>query len=220
MRWINLAINTFKVIPLMPTTKIQIGPADIGRTMTLEEFREAEEASGYLYELARGVLDVVEIPGDSHAQIVHNLHELLSDYRRSHPGLILRIGHGSDIRVIIPVLDSDRHPDLGVVFHEDLRDARGRRRASLVVEVVSPGKIARKRDYEEKLEEYLAFGILEYWIVDPEKKRISVCSRRMVGEVASWVEHVFQMNEPIRSELLQGFEANVADLWVDAGLET
>ena len=42
----------------------------------------------------------------------------------------------------------------------------------------------------------------------------------MVGEVASWVEHVFQMNEPIRSELLQGFEANVADLWVDAGLET
>ena len=48
----------------MATTTIRIGPADHGRTMTLEEFREADEEPGYRYELARGVLEVTEVPND------------------------------------------------------------------------------------------------------------------------------------------------------------
>ena len=38
----------------MSTTRIQIGPADHGRRMTLDEFREADEEPGYRYELAGG----------------------------------------------------------------------------------------------------------------------------------------------------------------------
>jgi hypothetical protein len=79
----------------MSTTRIHIGPADHGRRMTLDEFREADEESGFLYELARGVLDVVEVPGDAHGQVVHNLHEAFSSYRRRHPGAILRCGGAS-----------------------------------------------------------------------------------------------------------------------------
>ncbi len=203
----------------MPATKIQIGPADIGRTMTLDEFREAEEAPGYLYELARGVLDVVEIPGDSHGQIVDNLHEAIAEYRRLHPGLILRIGHGSDIRLIIPVLDSDRHPDLGIVFQDDARDARGRRRPSLVVEVVSPGRKARKRDYEEKLEEYLAFGVREYWIVDPEHEQVTVYVRQTTVEAPSWAANAYQGDKLIVSPLLPHFEGTVDRLWENVGPE-
>ena len=41
---------------------IRIGPADHGRRMSLEEFREAEEEEGYRYELARGVLEVTLCP--------------------------------------------------------------------------------------------------------------------------------------------------------------
>ncbi len=41
---------------------LRIGPADHGRMMTLEEFREAEELDGYRYELARGVLEVADVP--------------------------------------------------------------------------------------------------------------------------------------------------------------
>ena len=65
----------------MSTVKLQIGPADHGRPMTLEEFRESEEQPGYLYELARGVLEVSEVPSDAHGQIVDNLHEAISGYR-------------------------------------------------------------------------------------------------------------------------------------------
>ena len=66
---------------------------------------------------------MTEVPGDDHGQILDNLHEAFSKYNRKHPGLIRRIGHGSDIRLIIPELESDRHPDLAVVFaklHQDV----------------------------------------------------------------------------------------------------
>ncbi|MGO8903713.1 MAG: hypothetical protein ACLQU5_36050 [Isosphaeraceae bacterium] len=66
----------------MATVNLRIGPADNGRRITLEEFREAEEQPGYLYELARGVLEVTEVPGDDQGQIVDNLHEAISDYNR------------------------------------------------------------------------------------------------------------------------------------------
>ena len=76
----------------MATTRIRIGPADHGRRLTLDEFREAEEEPGYRYELARGVLEVTEVRRRPHGQIVDNLHESVSRYRRRHPGLIRRVG--------------------------------------------------------------------------------------------------------------------------------
>ena len=52
---------------------IRIGPADHGRRMSLEEFREAEEEEGYRYELARGVLEVTLVPNDPHGVTVWRL---------------------------------------------------------------------------------------------------------------------------------------------------
>ena len=57
----------------MPTTKTRIGPEDHGRTMSLEEFAEAEGKPGFLYELAGGVIQVVDIPGLPHGLIVFAL---------------------------------------------------------------------------------------------------------------------------------------------------
>src|SRR5947209_20577941 len=99
----------------MATVRTRIGPADQGRKMTLEEFWEAEEQPGYLYELARGVLEVSEVPGESHYQVVDNLHEAFSTHRRRYPNLILRVGRGSDVQYIIPDLHTARHPDLAAV---------------------------------------------------------------------------------------------------------
>jgi Uma2 family endonuclease len=201
----------------MATVRLRIGPADHGRKMTLEEFWEAEEQPGYLYELARGVLEVSEIPGDAHFQVVDNLHEAFSIYRRAHPGLILRIGRGSDVRYIIPELETDRHPDLAIVFRGTAqRDFKGRRLPVLGVEVVSPGSRARTRDYVDKRVDYLAVGLLEYWIIDPDQRQVTVLVRREVDGVAVWEERAFREAEVIISDLLPGFAGTVAELWADA----
>lgn len=43
----------------------------------------------------------------------------------------------------------------------------------LVVEVVSPGKANRDRDYRFKRSEYAARGIKYYWIVDPQEQNLT-----------------------------------------------
>jgi Uma2 family endonuclease len=199
----------------MSTVKLRIGPADHGRAITLEEFREAEEEPGYLYELARGVLEVGEVPGDEHGQIIDNLHEAFSNFRRGHPGLIRRIAHGSDLRVIIPELESDRHPDLALVFFRANLNSRGRQIPALVCEVVSPGTRARRRDYEEKAEEFLTLGIGEYWIVDPSNKMVTILELRSDRGAPAWSERVFKGDEVITSTLLPGFR-RTSQLWIGA----
>src|SRR5579875_376512 len=45
-------------------TRLCIGPADHGRRMTLQEFRDAEEQEGSRYERARGALEVSQGPDE------------------------------------------------------------------------------------------------------------------------------------------------------------
>ena len=65
-----------------------------------------------------------------------------------------------------------REPDIIAVTaeHADVFTYAGAMGAAdLAVEVVSPG--SRKRDMEEKLREYEAAGIPEYWVIDPRPRR-------------------------------------------------
>ena len=190
-------------------TPLRIGLADRGRAMTLEEFLEAEETDGYRYELARGVLEVSEVPDDAHGDVVASLYDAISRYRRDHPGVIRRYGGGNEFRFWLPGMISGRNPDLGVVLQGAPKDWRGRRIPSLAAEVVSRRSI--KRDYVTKREEYLAYGLQEYWIVDPLKRQVTVLTCR--GD--TWNEAVFRDDQVIASLVLPGFATTVAELWID-----
>jgi Uma2 family endonuclease len=199
----------------MATVKTRIGPADHGRRMTIEEYREADEEPGYRYELARGIVEVTDFPDEPHCQIVCNLRALLYAYRTPHPGLILRIGGAAECQVWIPEMVSGRNPDVAVVFTGTPKDDRGRQPPSLVAEVVSRG--GEVRDYQTKREEYATFGIREYWIVDPRLQQVTVL---ILQEGGDWSEQVFRGTDVIASGLLAGFAGTVADLWVNADLDT
>jgi Uma2 family endonuclease len=110
------------------------------------------------------------------------------------PSSLLRPGR---CRVVIPVLKPKtprtRYPDLVVLQPEHKAIVRNRLtiRADmpaprLVVEVVSPQKKNRDRDYEAKREQYQARGIPEFWLIDLEKQTVTVlflndCSYSEVG---------------------------------------
>ena len=77
-------------------------------------------------------------------------------------------------------LNSSRIPDVSLVSSEEWRNIPDDASAVievpliLAVEVVSPGAEQIERDYTEKVAEYQATGIPEYWIVDPIEQKITV----------------------------------------------
>lgn len=190
------------------TSTLKLGPADHGRRMTLEEFLDAETEEGHLYELARGVLEVGEIPDEPHGDIQWSLMKAISDHDRDHPGRIHRAGSGNSVRVCLPGLVSSRIPDVGVILGWTPRDARGQSPPRLVMEIVATGDEAHQRDYVTKREEYLRYGMLEYWIVDESVRQINALLR----DGDTWVERVFRDQQPARGLVLPGFSVIPADL--------
>ncbi|MBX6312877.1 MAG: Uma2 family endonuclease [Isosphaeraceae bacterium] len=186
----------------------RIGPADHGRKMSLDEFIHADFEEGWLYELARGVLEVTEVPGVSHALIVERIAEMFVVYKRRHPGVIyLRAGAG-ECRLRLPGMQSDRHPDQAVYLSPPPPGLKPWTRwiPDIVVEVVSRGGEAR--DYEEKREEYLRSGVREYWILDPRKQKMLALGR--AGDV--WEERVVPADGTYRTHLLPGLVVRPGEL--------
>jgi Uma2 family endonuclease len=188
-----------------------ISPADNGRAMTLDEFMDAEFQEGYRYELARGVIEVSNIPSHPHAEIIWRILSAIAIFQREHPKLIRYAGAASEFRLLLPGFESERHPDVSVVLAGTARDHTGHYPPALSMEVVSKGAKARRRDYQEKREEYLAFGLREYWIVDPSERRVTVLTRR--GDI--WSEQIFGDGREAIGLVLPGFTVPVAELWAD-----
>jgi Uma2 family endonuclease len=183
--------------------------------MTLDEFLDADETPGHRYELARGVLEVTEVPNDPHGDIVWFLISAISQHDREHPGLIHRAGEASGFRLWMPGMESGRNPDIAVVLRNAPRDHRGRRVPALAMEVVSEGEEAHRRDYLTKREEYLAYGLFEYWIIDPIERKVTVLTRRG----PTWHEQVFAGEQGASGLVLPGFLVRPADLWAAVAAE-
>ena len=165
-----------RVLPKRPTTR-RIGPADHGRHMCLDDFDRAVGTEGHIYELSKGVVQVVNVPGGNHANQFQEVRDQLVGYRLANPGVITFIGGGGEAKMLIGPAQSERHPDVVVYTTPQPKggDLWSLWVPDIVVEIVSPG--SAKRDYEEKPDEYLAFGVKEYWIVDAAKKRMTVLAR-------------------------------------------
>jgi Uma2 family endonuclease len=186
-----------------------IGLEDHGRSMTLEEFLAAEVVEGYRYELVRGVLFAEDVPEDRHGQVVCNLLCLAVQYGQVHPNAILRAGGGAEFLLCLPKAGSALRPDFGLVLRSSPKDLRGNRRPVLVGEVASKSSI--DRDLRIKPEDYLAFGLLEYWIIDLLIWKMTLLVRN--GDI--WVERPCFEGRPIPSLVLRGLTATPADLWTD-----
>jgi Uma2 family endonuclease len=193
----------------MGKTQIRIGPADHGRQMKLADFDLADGDAGHLYELSGGVITVVEVPGRPHFDQVDEVKRQLYAYRAAHPGTVHRIGGGGEVKLLITGAESERHPDVAVYKAppDDEEDLWATWVPDLVVEVVSPG--SADRNYGEKRDEYLRFGVREYWVIGADRGEAGemLVLRRAGGR---WVEKVVRPPEIHRPRLLPGLSFDVA----------
>ena len=129
--------------------------------------------TGLLVEYTDGFIRVLPMPSLLHQLIVKYLFRLLD-------GFVLRHALGEVLLAPLPVqlaAGKYREPDLVFLRPERIRSLRGQPAgADLVMEVVSEGRENRERDYRDKRRDYAEAGIAEYWIVDPEQRKVTVLS--------------------------------------------
>jgi Uma2 family endonuclease len=141
------------------------------------------------------------VPNRRHLTQVTAIRRQFARYDVEHPGRIDTIAAGSECKLLLWDLESERHPDLTIYKKPPPdKDMWSTWIPDLVIEVVSPG--SEERDYEEKREEYLRFGVKEYWIVDADKHEVLVL-RRVGGD---WKERVLRPPDVYRPRFLPGFE--------------
>lgn len=144
---------------------------------TLEELHSLPD-DGNKYELVRGELFVTPSPTDEHETILARLTALLVPFVA-----VNKLGLVYHPRAVLRFEGSEVEPDLMV------RRPQFDRRADwdtaptpiLVVEVLSGS--TRRRDLKQKRKFYLDAGVAEYWIVDTERRVVTVVQPGMPDRV-------------------------------------
>ncbi len=125
------------------------------------------EDDGFLYQLVEGVLIMAAAPILFHQDIVLELAMIIKTFLKTHPMGKLYIAP-TDVEL------NDKNiyqPDLLFVSHERASILKGKRvvgSPDLIIEVLSVGTM--DLDLGVKYKVYEQSGVLEYWLVDPQKK--------------------------------------------------
>lgn len=128
--------------------------------------------NGERAELIEGQIYYMAPPSRTHQKIAGKLYNCISNYIDSN--------NGSCEPYMAPFavfLNKDNRnyvePDISVICDKSKLTDKGCNGApDWIIEIVSPS--SRRMDYYTKLFKYTTAGVREYWIVDPEKNRISV----------------------------------------------
>ncbi|MCD7957193.1 MAG: Uma2 family endonuclease [Lachnospiraceae bacterium] len=127
---------------------------------------------GLRAELIDGRIYYMAPPARRHQRIIGELFAVIHDY-------IKKKGGGCEVDLApfaVFLEDNDQNyvePDISVICDpEKLTDKGCQGAPDWIIEVVSPA--SRRMDYMIKLFKYRSAGVREYWIVDPEKNRITV----------------------------------------------
>ncbi|NJN90022.1 MAG: Uma2 family endonuclease [Leptolyngbyaceae cyanobacterium SL_5_14] len=182
------------------------------KLLTFEEYLAYSNDADTRYELVDG--ELVEMPPESEENLEIARKSLLELIRHVS---VERVAWGTEIEVTGRRARC-RLPDLLVHTEASKAALAGSSRATLtrdmpppalVIEIVSPGKANRDRDYRYKHTEYAAREIVEYWIVDPEEQRVTVCQ---------WVDGqyedtVYAGADQIQSSVIPSFAFTSAEIF-------
>lgn len=114
----------------------------------------------------------------------------------------------------VQLKEDDNHtlvqPDVSVICNRDkIKKNRCIGAPDWVIEVVSPS--TERRDYIYKLNKYLAAGVREYWIVDPERDRAVVYNLE-AGLNAGAFEQPKTLKDKVKVNIYPGLEIDFSQL--------
>ena len=174
---------------------------------TVERYLKLPE-DGRLIEYNEGVLEIVPLPDWIHQHLAALL------------WMVLRaiLIDGKKGEAILPPfhLRTDRkkyrHPDVMYLAPQNLHrfDPKSWDYADLVIEIVSPDD--PDRDYIEKRTEYAAAGVPEYWIIDPDRQRVT----QLTLDAGTYRETAHPIRSTIHSTVLAEIVVDLGSLYEQA----
>ena len=159
------------ILPLTLKGSVIMSPALVQEKLhTVDDIYSLPD--GQRAELVDGQIYYMALPSRKHQEISGELFGIIREYIRSK--------NGSCRPYIAPFavfLSEDNRnyvePDISVICDPDKLNDKGCSGApDWIIEIVSPG--SRRMDYFTKLFKYRTAGVREYWIVDPDRNRITV----------------------------------------------
>ena len=179
-----------------------------GYLMSREEFEALTPEDcdpRFRYELLNGVVIVSPPPSDGEADPNDELGFLLRTYKLTPQGRCLdNTLFEREVATSVGIRRVDRAIWIGfgrpISSKVDL--------PTILVEFVSPGKRAWRRDYEQKRDEYLAIGTKEYCVIDRFRRTMTVYFAPPMEPQSRAIAE----NQIYTTPLLPGFELPVARL--------
>ena len=183
------------------------------KLLTLKTYLAWENTAEKHYELVSG--NLIEMPPESpqNAEIAIKLLLIFAQF------ISPRLLRCKDTEIVVSGTRATvRLPDLMVLTENLANDLYSNQRSTinidmlppaLVVEVVSPGKANRDRDYRFKRSEYAARGIAEYWIVDPQENKVTV----LLLDNGLYQENIYQNDDSINSQLLTQLQLTASQVF-------
>ncbi|MGF1500091.1 MAG: Uma2 family endonuclease [Elainellaceae cyanobacterium] len=183
--------------------------------MTFEEYLAYDDGTDNHYQWIDGVLIAMPPESESNTWLSLALQLYFINAGLVKPRLTHRYNCEIEVPVLKPKQARNRFPDLVILRPEHIELTQNRLTIRLdmpaprlVMEVVSPGELNRRRNYEDKRAQYQLRGIPEYWLLDPEQQTVAVLS---------WVDEVYQEakfagNERVVSPLFPAFALAAAQV--------
>lgn len=139
-------------------------------------------------------------PAHEHHVTVEPFRNHLGAYALAHPEIIEHVFQEAWTSIDE---DIDRLPDIAVYLRSQNEPSKlPDRIPELIFEIVSPGRANRRRDYDEKRDEYERIGVSEYVIVDRFDHEVTVL--RLVD--GHYHEELLKPRDTYRTTLLPGLE--------------
>jgi Uma2 family endonuclease len=184
------------------------------RTMSYDDYLAIVESSDQRYELIGGEVYLLASPSFTHQVVVSEIAAHFYAFFKGRPCRALTAP--LDVRLFgyATKFEEDPNvvqPDIVVICDEDKVDASGRYEGipTLIVEVLSP--TTKGKDLATKLHLYMRSGVAEYWVVDPERKRIS----QYVFTPDRDINHLQAIADggSIESAVFQGLAVSLGEIW-------
>lgn len=158
-------------------------------------------------ELIDGNIYYMALPSRKHQKSVHFLDRTIGNYIQSKNG-VCEV-YPAPFAVFLNENDKTCvEPDISVICDKNKLTDKGCHGApDWIIEIVSSG--SKRLDYSIKLFKYRSSGVREYWIVDPDKNRITVWN---FEEASMESIEKYSLSDRVRTNICEGFEIDFSTI--------